>query len=548
MSIAVTLRSLLRRSKKLSLTLSEYWTSELNKDPYLRNAVFCADLVFGNGKKIQISTKPITVLDENNQSISYNAHLVSDPKVDIKYDYKGSSASQRTINIEIDARVIDPSEIILSGFFLCGVGEISLQINGSYYDDRFILIQGDMVGGIEFGAEEETITLSIGDPRGSVDKIIPEAFTTKEGFPFLPDDNIGFRFPLAFTTASYIPAISLSANKYGPTMLVCGGNNFQIAQVWVDGELMEPTEFYSNGGFYIISINWTEVHSTDELGNAWTGVSFQTQSSPVYDGVSVYASIIPKSSKALGILDIIEKLVTEYTQLGSSAYDFVLHARSMAKGGSVLRGEVVINASSSNNTATAFTYIEQTICSEYPMLSPVYTGRGYGIVYTDRKQAGSRLILVRGQGLLLDRIGVLKESPTEEIYNVFTLRYNYNPMTDSYGSVIQRDSSNSNLCGVSEARIGRREMQPMDSILIKDDNTAMMVIDWYINHSTLPSYSVSYCATPKLFFMLQIGDNVELTDDRLGFENVRATVNAISLEQGKCEITFQLWLQYQLLS
>ena len=91
-------------------------------------------------------------------------------------------------------------------------------------------------------------------------------------------------------------------------------------------------------------------------------------------------------------------------------------------------------------------------------------------------------------------------------------------------------------------------MQPMDSILIKEDQTALMVIDWFVNHSTLPSYSVSYCASPKLFFMVQIGDNVEITDDRLGFENIKATVNNISLTEGKCEITFQLWLQYQFLS
>ena len=44
-------------------------------------------------------------------------------------------------------------------------------------------------------------------------------------------------------------------------------------------------------------------------------------------------------------MEVIRKLVTEYTDLGSSGYDEVLHARAVAKSGA-LKGEILINGSS----------------------------------------------------------------------------------------------------------------------------------------------------------------------------------------------------------
>ena len=93
--------------------------------------------------------------------------------------------------------------------------------------------------------------------------------------------------------------------------------------------------------------------------------------------------------------------------------------------------------------------------------------------------------------------------------------------------------------------MGNREMKPVDSVLIKDDETASALIDWYVNHYTLPTYTVQYCATPRLFFISQIGDNVFLTDEKLGFERVSATIKGLELKSGKCIVDFQIWLHYE---
>ena len=98
--------------------------------------------------------------------------------------------------VNFDARTLDPMSLVLSGSMVSGVAEISLQYPSSPLDQRFVLIRGDMVGGIEFGAKEETLTLSVGDARGSVDRIVPEAITSKEGFSIYQTIKLAYASPL----------------------------------------------------------------------------------------------------------------------------------------------------------------------------------------------------------------------------------------------------------------------------------------------------------------------------------------------------------------
>ena len=545
MNNIVTLRNLQKRSpNKGDLTIDQVWRQKVDRDPFLNGCVFTLELLLGDGTRYFLSTKPLTVLDGTNVII-YRASILEDPKITTSYDFKGGSASQRSINISLDGRFIDPMKLILGGSFLAGVGELALNFEGGNYSDRYILIQGDMTGGIEFGANQEPIDITLGDARNSLDQIVPSSVTSKDGFPYLPDDQVGKRFPLAMTPVRYIPTIKLSGDNYGPTYLIVGGTQHNIQNIFMNGTEIPAVTTFGGGGFVSIAINWTQVSGQDELGNVWTGVEFVTQNTPAYKDASVYAGVIPKSGSGLTVMEIIEGLITDNTGLGTDGYDYVLHSRAVMRAGSALTAEVLINGSGEGNLATAFSYVEGAICKEFPMLKAVYTGRGYGIVYTDRSNRTNRLSLVRGQGLLLDRMGSIKETSTEDIFNSFTLRYNYNAMGDTYGSIITRNSDNSNLCRLSESRIGRREMSQMDCILITNDASADIVIEWFVNHYTLPSYEATYCATPKLFFLCQIGDNIELTDDRLGFNKTPATILSLELTAGKCEVRFQIWLQYQ---
>jgi hypothetical protein len=545
MSAPLSLLDLLvRQIKNAPQNITGYWDSLSKTDPYLRAAVFTADIIFGNGTKIRASTRPVTVYGENGAILPYKPILIENPSVSVSYDFKGGSAAMRSINLSLDARGINPMEIILSGATLAGVGEIALQADGADFNDRYVLIRGEMSGGITFGASREEMEITITDARSSVDKIIPEAITDRVGFTYLPENQIGQRFPLCLTTAQAVPCIMLSSNSYGPTVLAAQGGNVNIARVYVDGVQVPAFEQFVTLEGVITATNWQQVGGMDNRGNPYTGVEFTTTSSPAYEGVTVYAGVTLRSGNAPTILEIIEQLITDHTAIGSDGYDYVLHARAQAKSGGLLYGEIVINGSSENNTATVFSYIDGAICKEFPMFKGCYTGRGYGVIYTDRAAKTTAIRLTRGQELLMDRVSALTETDTRELFNSYSMRYNYNTLTDTYQDVITRDSSNSQICRVSESKIGLREMNPIDSVLIKDYNTAAKVIDWYVNHMSLPSYKVKYIAAPRLFFLVEIGDNVKLTDDRLGLENTTATILGMDLSGGELEIEFQLWLQY----
>ena len=176
------------------------------------------------------------------------------------------------------------------------------------------------------------------------------------------------------------------------------------------------------------------------------------------------------------------------------------------------------------------------------MLKMVYMGNGIGVVYTDRTRPVSMRITV-GQGFFYGRASSIAESDTNDVYNAFLLRYRYNVISDKYEGLVTRDNVNSSLCRLSQHRLGRREIN-IDSVTIIDENTANTVIDWLVNHVSLPSYVVTYKASPKTLFYVTIGDNIELTDNFFGIEQKIGTVESVSYVAGEVEVRVRLWLQY----
>ena len=162
------------------------------------------------------------------------------------------------------------------------------------------------------------------------------------------------------------------------------------------------------------------------------------------------------------------------------------------------------------------------------------------MIYTDRTSRANRIKLTRGANLLIDRVGSIKESDSSDLFNSFTLRYNYNALTDNFGKTILISSSNSDTCRYS--KLGSEEEHgPIDCPLITDDNVAQTVIEWYANHYSLPSYDVRY-RDLRAVFTVELGDNILLTDDRLGLEDQVATITGISLGTGQTELSLKLWI------
>jgi hypothetical protein len=156
--------------------------------------------------------------------------------------------------------------------------------------------------------------------------------------------------------------------------------------------------------------------------------------------------------------------------------------------------------------------------------------------------------LIAGQSPLLSRATVVQESAKTSISNEFQLRYNYNAMEDIYQGTGYRNATNSTLCRVSQRMVGFRPAGVLDSLTITDAATAEYVLDWLVAHIAVPSYYVEYEAEASLFFELQRGDNIQLTDSEFGWEGRMATVETLRIEPGRCSVGFRVWLLFDSVS
>jgi len=539
------------------LTLSDtlinsYWASFFKRGsiyPYIG-----IDLIFGNGKRIRISTQPITMIKEDGNSIYFEPLLLEEPTINESYNWSGGSPSQRTFTISLQALRVDPLSIVKGGDLLAGSAEISIISNDVPYERRFVFMVGDMVGGITFGANNESIEFDITDPKLTVDRIIPQFLTSNDTLGNYIDDKwLGFRYPIVYNSFKKVPCIQTIADNYTPRYMVCYGHDITISKVYRNGaevlsyEVVQQTGNIPSSNLY----QWKVNYFYDLLGRPYTGLSFQNSTGYILDentfssNDSLYADVV-KNNK-LSVIDTIRMLLVDHTGFGDRGIDEVLFSRSKGKEPPFLSCELCINGSG-ENTVSTMEYITSTLLSSFPMIQLAYSSQGIAPVFTDRTILYSVLHLVRGQNLLFDRVSAFMETSKEEIYNSFTLQYDYNAMEDNYNKLIERNSNNNNLCSISESKMGKREMDVIQSINISNDITANYVIDWYTNHYTPPSYTISYVGSCRLFFLLKIGDNIELTDDKLGLDKVKGTVTDLSYERGQTVVGFRLWLIYDVIS
>ena len=179
------------------------------------------------------------------------------------------------------------------------------------------------------------------------------------------------------------------------------------------------------------------------------------------------------------------------------------------------------------------------------MISLAFSGSGIAPVFTDRRSLIVVANLTVGQGVLFDRITSVQESPTEQIFNSFTIKYSYNCVMDNYEKIITIDDTNNVLCAYSVSKLGKQEHEIIESVVIYDDATAQFVATWMADHMALPTYYVEYIGSPKLYFQLKLGDLILITDSELNFTNVKGTVEKIIYSKGKVTIGVRLWLLFE---
>jgi hypothetical protein len=266
--------------------------------------------------------------------------------------------------------------------------------------------------------------------------------------------------------------------------------------------------------------------------------------------ISSLGSEIDPSSGSIwdgySIVNAMRFFAKSFTTLGNTGIDEAMFAKAESRLGSLgVRG--IVNGSGESSQATTISWIEGELLKGFPMVSMAFTGQGYGPVVIDRRTAISGEYIV-GQWGIVGRTSALKETPKTNIQNDFTIRYNYDYDSNGYAGSITRNSGNSITCKISEEQCGRRAAPPVESMWIHDREVAAYCIDWLCEHLALPTYSVEYAADVWMMFKHSVGDNIKLTDERLGFDETVCTIVEIKYTGERVLLGLLVWERYYTLS
>lgn len=519
---------------------SSAWSAEIARDPLLRDARMVVDLVFGGGKRFRISTSPLA-FDFSGSSgeverIATLPLLKQEPSIETSYQMGSGAAGVRSVAFSTGVLPLDPWSEINRGRFLAGWGEISLIVPGMDYADRFVVMRGDMTGGVGFGTERGEMSFTLTDPKLGADLGITEFVVGEDRFADLADTFTGSRYPLVIGDPSKMPAVRVTATA-PPTWLVCYGHDVTITQVLVEG-----TVYASGSAVY----PWTAQQLFDLLGTPYTAIVFTAGSGVWEDSTSVHVSMT--SAEPRNVIEAIRYLCEHWSILGPTGISLEAFSRASARCAVENGPQIYVNGSGDSDATRALDYVEGTICGSFPMISMAWQPSGYGPVITDRRAEPVATWWV-GADLFRRSSDGWEETAKDQLYNWFTVRYGFNPVDDSYAGLQERNPNTSTICAISEEQAGPRDMGPLESVIFSSDALGTWIADWQVNHLALPSYLVEYEGPPSLFLKYRLGDNVDLIDEEIpGCDRtapIRASIEAFSYVRGKCTILLRLWILYR---
>jgi hypothetical protein len=512
--------------------LNEYWTNILQRDPDMRRVVLCVEVVIGKDTIVRLSNRPCsTSSGTTGREYFYNPVIEETPPLSQSYTLGGGTATVRNISLQIPNEMIDVATLIGQGRMLAGVGEVSFQVDGGDYDQRMVIMRGDMADGVSFGALTELVDFGLMDPNETTDVSLPPFIIDNESFSAPADNAYGQRYAVIFPSYDNVPGWWITTTST-PRALVCWGHLTGSSGVYVDGTLYSSTD---------VAYGHSYVQDSDNLGNPYTCIEFTGSASWEFSE-QVYASGLSGGSSTTHPIDQIKQVVQRFTAMGSIGTSTLLFADAVAKLPEA-KSYMIVNAGGSGNT-TAMAFIESTFLRSFPMVSMLWHPTGYGPIVTDRRADVVVRNFVSGQWPILDRASMLTETPKGDCYNEFTLQYGYDAITDSFGGIATRGSTSSNLCALSLEQLGHRPMDVVESLYIHDAQTAEYVVDWMVDHYTFPAYLVDYAMSASMFVTLKCGDNVRITDSEFGWEDVSATVEAMQWNGNHAIVTLRVWWRY----
>lgn len=511
--------------------LNEYWLDQLEKDPDLSAAIFCVDLFFGTDKVVRVASKECTTTSgTTGERRSYRGLLDSIPEIAWEMAPGDPSSSGKSVSFMLPNELVDAASLIRSGRLLSGVAEISLQIDGADYDDRLVLMRGDLTD-VQYGALQQMVQCTVQDPKETSDMLLPPYVMTTDRFSGLLDAEVGKALPIVYpSSGTHIQGRFISDSVSTPDVVVCHGSR-SVDRVTVDGQV-----YSASGLVYPHEI----ITSMDDLGEPYTAIRF-TGGWGAFSGdggPAVYAKISGGPTNGHPV-QIVNEIVRSFSALGALGAVPYLFALAEAKTG-FLTANVVANASGGSSAKT-LSFIESEILGSFPMLSMIWWGGGYGPVAADRRDRRIAAVLTADVWPLFDRASNISETPKSDCLNGFSIRYKYDALNDVWNGYAERDHRTSALCDYSRLAVGSRVQDPIESLWIHDDATANAVLDWLVAHKTLPNYDVEYDCSPQLALRLIPGDNIKLTDNEFGWEEQVATVTRIVWRPARSTIMLRVW-------
>lgn len=517
-------------------TLNDHWASHLKADPSLREVVLCFELVFGPDHYVRISNRPCNVTSTKSGEVYTYHPVISDkPTFTQSYTFGDSSSSARSMSISVPNSYVDVAKLVSYGRMLAGVAEVSLQVDGGNYDERFVLMRGDMQDGVTFASIDELVTVTITDPKTSLDVHTPPFVIVEEAFNTTPADTaIGSRYPIIFPRYDGVPAQYLSTASGAFVVLVSHGHmDDQSGAVIINGVSYPSTD---------ATYGYTWTNTEDNFGNQITTIQFNATASFTNEQVYAFPYVDGGDKHPLAQ---IKELLLKFTAIKSIGLSEDLFSRAIAKL-QTMESRLMINAGK-GSTATALKFIETEFLPSFPMLSMVFHGTGYGPVVTDRRSDVIVAKFVADRWPILDRASAVTETPKSECCNEFSIVYDYDPIQDVYQKIATRNSANSALCEISTNQLGYRPADVIESRYIFEDDSAAMALDWMADHKTLPAYLVDYAMDASMILKLNPGDKVLITDSEFSWEEVSATVDAIKYNCDHCIVTLRVWWRYYLI-
>lgn len=525
---------------------SSSWQTILQTDPKLRNVRMTVELVFGGDVVIRAATEAMeTKSAMTDKTYSYLPLLQEEPEVSSEISVGGSgSASLRSISLTLDARLVKPLELIADGRILAGYGEVSLQVDGGNWDDRIVLLRGDMAGGVSFGNNDELIDFELVDPEMTTDRLIPPLVMSQSSFPNVRDGDVGKRIPLVLTSHPGFPVLMVDHDPAtSRSYVVCMASGppgfdepIRVTAIYKEGVRTLPGDS---------SMPFTQRTVQDPVSGRYViQIDVGSFMGPLpEENDEIYAEVTVDDSPDL--LGLITNILTEQSIVGPSGIDYDLLASSQSRIPTGLSPRVVINGSGSGDATRAIEYLETTLSSDFPMLSFAWTGNGYSPVVVDRTRGPYVAELVSGQYPLADRSSNITEAAKTDVINSFSYRYGFNLVEDSFDGIETRDASTSLLCRISEESMGRRDGDVQETATVYDASTAVYIVDWMVEHMALPHYVVEYEGFSVLALTLRLGDNIYISDHKLMWDRVPATVIGLTYKRGRAVVRLCVWLLYK---